>query len=145
MDGARIPELIDCSNHNTGAVFAVSCRDKSAQTLYALMAVAVWGVPRSPGSARRGITLFAIQLTLDLGWSVLFFGLESPGLALIELCLLVFFIAATMARFRSNTAKSRAAPATRLAFATESKLQSRVSTGRPGKVTATLEISFNQS
>jgi tryptophan-rich sensory protein len=68
-------------------------------TLYALMAVAVWDVWRSPGPARRAITLFAIQLALNLGWSILFFGLKSPGLALVGIVVLIVFIVATILEF----------------------------------------------
>jgi len=68
-------------------------------TLYAMMAVAVWDVWRSPRSSSRALTLFGIQLGLNLAWSAVFFGLRSPGLALIEITLLIFFIAATTREF----------------------------------------------
>lgn len=54
--------------------------------LYILMAVAAWRVWRTGDaeSGRRTFRWFAAQLSLNLLWSVLFFGLRSPGLAFIE-------------------------------------------------------------
>ena len=71
-------------------------------TLYTMMAVAVWDVWRSPGRTRRAVALFAVQLALNLGWSVLFFGLRSPGLALVEIVLLFAFIVATTLEFKRH-------------------------------------------
>jgi len=71
-------------------------------TLYAMMAVAVWEVWRSRGSPRRALTFFGIQLGLNLAWSFLFFGLRSPGLGLIDILLLIAFIAATILAFRRH-------------------------------------------
>lgn len=69
--------------------------------LYAMMAIAVWRVWREPASAARkpGLLLFWIQLTLNLLWSALFFGLQNPGLALLNILLLLFSIAATCRLF----------------------------------------------
>jgi len=64
--------------------------------LYVMMAVAAWLVWRAGrGEARRQLTLYAIQLALNLLWSVLFFGLKAPGAAAIEIVVLLAFIAAT--------------------------------------------------
>ena len=54
-------------------------------TLYAAMAVAVWDVWRSGRDTRRAVTLFAIQLALNVAWSAVFFGMRSPGLAFVEI------------------------------------------------------------
>ena len=56
-------------------------------TLYVMMAVAAWRVwTRATSHARRkAMSAFAIQLTLNLAWSVLFFGAKSPGMAAIEI------------------------------------------------------------
>ena len=59
--------------------------------LYVLMAVAAWRVWRGPQSAPRswGLIMFAVQLALNLLWSVLFFGLQLVGVAVIEILLLL--------------------------------------------------------
>jgi tryptophan-rich sensory protein len=58
--------------------------------LYALMSVSawrIWLIRERPG-ARRALTLHFVQLGLNALWSVLFFGLKQPGLALIEIVIL---------------------------------------------------------
>ena len=76
--------------------------------LYLAMAVAAWLVWRQGGTAaaKGPLTLFAVQLVLNLLWSCLFFGLKSPGLALVEIILLWAAIGATMVAvwFRSKAA-----------------------------------------
>lgn len=69
--------------------------------LYVMMGVAAWLVWQraGDGSARGPLLLFALQLLLNAGWSLLFFGLRSPGLALIEIVLLWLAIAATLWSF----------------------------------------------
>lgn len=69
-------------------------------TLFVLMAVAAWRVWRTD-DRRRGaaLALFVLHLILNLGWSVLFFGLRRPALALAELVLLWLAIAAVLAAF----------------------------------------------
>jgi translocator protein len=65
--------------------------------LYILMAVAAWRVWWVAGfrDARGALALFFIQLALNAGWSVVFFGLRAPGWALLEIVLLWVAIAAT--------------------------------------------------
>lgn len=70
--------------------------------LYIMMGVAAFVVwQRGWGSAgvRAAITAFAVQLVLNGLWSILFFGLRSPGLALIEIVVLWLAIAATAVLF----------------------------------------------
>lgn len=69
-------------------------------TLYVVMAVAAWRVWRSTG-ARRGqaLALYAAQLVLNLAWSVIFFGLRQPGLAMIDVAFLLAAVIATAAAF----------------------------------------------
>ncbi len=69
--------------------------------LYLLMAIAAWRVWRLPPSRPRSVALaaFGLQLALNLGWSVLFFGLQSPGAALVEIVLLLGAIAWTTRLF----------------------------------------------
>ncbi len=62
--------------------------------LYLCMAVAAWLVWRT-GSALIPLTFFAVQLAFNAAWSWLFFGLHSPGAALIDILLLWIAIAAT--------------------------------------------------
>ena len=69
--------------------------------LYLMMGLAAWLVWRQAeaGRARRPLLLYALQLLLNTCWSLLFFGLRSPGLALLEILLLWLAIAATLWAF----------------------------------------------
>jgi len=70
--------------------------------LYALMTIAAWNVWRVGGGwsgATPAITIFLIQLALNAGWPVIFFGLRSPGAALIEIILLWAAILASIIVF----------------------------------------------
>lgn len=83
--------------------------------LYILMALAAWLVWREAGGfrgAKLGITLFVVQLGLNVGWSLLFFGFRSPGWALAEIVVLWLAILATATAFwpRSRTAALLLAP-----------------------------------
>jgi len=70
--------------------------------LYVMMAIAAWLVWRtgSTPARRRAMAVFAAQLVLNVLWSYLFFGFHLPLAALVEMALLWFAIAATMAVFR---------------------------------------------
>ncbi len=65
-------------------------------TLYIFMAIAGWLVWRKVGfgQARQAFVCYFLQLALNLVWSFLFFGAQSPGAAFIEV--LVFLIAIIM-------------------------------------------------
>jgi tryptophan-rich sensory protein len=65
--------------------------------LYAMMAVAAWQVWQAAASPTRtlGITLFLIQLALNLGWTFIFFRQHQIGAALVEIVLLWIAIVAT--------------------------------------------------
>ena len=70
--------------------------------LYLLMGVAAWLVAREgldDSAVRLALTLYAIQLSLNLGWSVVFFGLRRPGLGLVVIVALFVAIAATAIAF----------------------------------------------
>jgi tryptophan-rich sensory protein len=69
--------------------------------LYLSMAIAAWLVWRRAGfaGARLPLTLFALQLLLNLAWTGVFFGLRMPGAAFAEIVLLWLFILATTAAF----------------------------------------------
>lgn len=70
-------------------------------TLFIGMAVSAWLVWRKRGltAAWLPLVLFVIQLGLNLLWSVLFFGMRSPGAAFIEIIVLWFSILATLIAF----------------------------------------------
>lgn len=68
--------------------------------LYAFMGIAAWIVWRSaPADRARPLALYGLQLILNVGWSALFFGLQSPGLAFFEIVLLWSAILATAMTF----------------------------------------------
>lgn len=70
--------------------------------LYVLMAVAAWRVWRHGGfrgASGRALGAYALQLALNLAWSVIFFGLRAPGPALAELAVLYVAIWATAILF----------------------------------------------
>jgi translocator protein len=68
--------------------------------LYTVMGIAAWIVWRSGSGGRtRPLGLYGLQLLLNAGWSALFFGLRSPGLALLEICILWLVILATSLTF----------------------------------------------
>lgn len=72
--------------------------------LYAAMAIAVWRVWRIVGwrNGFEPLFLFAIQLGLNLAWSVLFFGMHRVGAAMVCIAALWLGIAATAAAFRKT-------------------------------------------
>jgi len=74
--------------------------------LYLLMGISAWQVWRSTGlrAAVLPLALFGIQLLLNAAWSVLFFGLRSPGAALIDIVLLWCAILATVIAFWRHSA-----------------------------------------
>ncbi len=69
--------------------------------LYTLMAVGAWLVWRQAGEAPIALPLglYAVQLVLNGLWSVFFFGLHSPGLAMVDIVLLWLAIVATTYAF----------------------------------------------
>lgn len=71
-------------------------------TLYILMGIAAWRVWRTAGSntARAPLAVFALQLAVNLGWSVAFFGLRNPGLAVAVILVLDLLVLATALMFR---------------------------------------------
>ena len=70
-------------------------------TLYVLMAIAAWRVWRRRGAEgrRTALSVFALQLGLNLAWSFLFFGLRRIDLALLEVTVLLAAIATTAVLF----------------------------------------------
>ncbi len=72
--------------------------------LYTLMGISAWLVWKrgslSSPPVRAALSLFFLQLVLNALWSVLFFGLKSPLLALVDIVALLAAIVATIAVFR---------------------------------------------
>jgi tryptophan-rich sensory protein len=69
--------------------------------LYAMMAVAasiVWA-ERDRTDVCCPLGAFAVQLALNLAWPLLFFGLKSPLLAFLDICLLWVAAAVTATQF----------------------------------------------
>ena len=57
-------------------------------TLYIMMAFAAWRTWRKTGLKSVEMAAFGVQLTLNLAWSAIFFGLHNIGAALIEILVL---------------------------------------------------------
>ena len=68
--------------------------------LYAMMGLASWRVWRrqSPAS-RRALGWYGVQLGLNSLWSILFFGMRQPGLALAEIVVMWAAILITAIKF----------------------------------------------
>jgi translocator protein len=70
--------------------------------LYFLMAIAAWLVWRAAGSfdeAGFALALFGAQLSLNLAWSIVFFGLQSPALGVLAAIALDIAIGGTIFAF----------------------------------------------
>jgi len=60
-------------------------------TLYALMGVAaflIWRHGLRQRKVRVALTIFSVQLVLNIFWSIIFFGFQNPYLAFIEILIL---------------------------------------------------------
>ncbi|HEX8270036.1 MAG TPA: TspO/MBR family protein [Flavobacterium sp.] len=72
-------------------------------TLYVMMGIAagiIWSrIDFEREKVRQALLFFAIQLALNALWSVLFFGLRNPLLALIEIAILWLMIYETFIKF----------------------------------------------
>ena len=71
-------------------------------TLYLLMGIAasiIWAKGLSDRKTRLALIIFLIQLALNVLWSVIFFGLESPLFGMIAILALWVAILLTMFRF----------------------------------------------
>ena len=69
--------------------------------IYFLIAFSGWRVWLKTGisNAKGPFALYAVQLTLNLAWSFLFFGAQSPILGLIDIVILLAVIIANMIAF----------------------------------------------
>ena len=71
-------------------------------TLYVMMGIAAWRVWRAVerDTARGPLAVFALQLAVNLGWSIAFFGLRDPGVAVVVIVVLDLLVLATALMFR---------------------------------------------
>ncbi|NPV07371.1 MAG: tryptophan-rich sensory protein [Anaerolineae bacterium] len=68
--------------------------------LYTMMGAASWLVSRSDSPHKdRALRLYGLQLSLNILWSVIFFGLRRVDLALVEIAALWGLILATLTSF----------------------------------------------
>ena len=79
-------------------------------TLFVLMGIATWliwkqGIDKP--KVREALKIFLGQLTLNVLWSFIFFGLHNPGLAFLEIIFLWLAILATILSF-SKVSKTAA-------------------------------------
>ena len=90
-------DLTKPSFHPPDAVFGPTWT-----VLYILMGVAAWRVWRvaDRDTARGPLAMFALQLALNLGWSVAFFGLHRAGAAVAVILVLEVAVVATALAFR---------------------------------------------
>jgi len=86
--------------------------------LYAAMAVAVWLVWRTGGDVAAPLWLFAVQLALNVAWSVVFFGRRQLRGAVAVIVGLWIAIAATLVVFASIDAVAAALLVPYLAWVT---------------------------
>ncbi|HRE38766.1 MAG TPA: tryptophan-rich sensory protein [Chitinophagaceae bacterium] len=71
-------------------------------TLYIMMGIAlflVWKEDTSEELKKIAIALFSVQLILNFFWSFIFFNLQQPGWALVEIIAMWFFILLTIFAF----------------------------------------------
>jgi tryptophan-rich sensory protein len=68
-------------------------------TLYIVMAFAAWLVWKKTGLKSPEMVVFALQLALNLAWTILFFGLHRIGAALIEIAVLDMAVLAALLLF----------------------------------------------
>jgi translocator protein len=76
-------------------------------TIYALMGASLYLLITSPANRERtaALVLFSIQLLLNAAWTPAFFGLRSPGLALVVIVMLwIAIIAWTLRSHRVRPA-----------------------------------------
>ena len=74
-------------------------------TLFLMMAIAGWFVWQRAGvrDAAMALTLFGVQLVLNVAWSWIFFAAHLPGWAFVEIIILwLAILATTVAFFRSS-------------------------------------------
>jgi len=68
-------------------------------TLYTLMGISLYFVWNKKKNVKIPLTLFFTQLTLNSIWSIIFFGLQNPFYAFIEIIILWIMILLTIISF----------------------------------------------
>jgi len=71
-------------------------------TLYFLMAIAaylVWHKGINTPGIKRALVIFLLQLLFNGLWSILFFGLQSPVLGLVDIIILIILLVLTIIHF----------------------------------------------
>jgi translocator protein len=71
-------------------------------TLYALMGIAaflVWKKGWDRNDVRKALSMYGFQLILNASWSIVFFGMQNPGWALVNIVALWLTIVWTMILF----------------------------------------------
>ena len=68
-------------------------------SLYLLMGISLYLIWNKKTKSKKALIIFSIQLFLNSLWSILFFGLQSPFFAFIEIILLWFMILFTIILF----------------------------------------------
>lgn len=67
--------------------------------LYTMMGVAAWLVWRTPGRHTAALTLYAVQLAVNVAWSWFFFAARNGVLASMDVVLMLALVAATTVAF----------------------------------------------
>ena len=75
-------------------------------TLYTLMGISLYLVWNKKKNVKIPLTLFSIQLILNSIWSIIFFGLQNPFYALIEIIILWIMILLTIISFYKISKKA---------------------------------------
>lgn len=68
-------------------------------TLYTLMGIAsylIWKARKKNLQTKTALIIYAVHLVLNVLWSIIFFGLRNPGMAFVEIIILLIMILATM-------------------------------------------------
>jgi len=76
-------------------------------TLFILMGISlylIWREGFEKPLIKKGMMIFAVQLIFNIAWSMLFFGLKSPLLGLIDIILLWLLIVSTIMTFKKINA-----------------------------------------
>lgn len=78
--------------------------------LYFMIGIAIWFVyqAKSSFSKKKAYVFFGLQLFANMIWSVLFFAMENPRLALVDILILWVLIAFTIIEFRLHSKKGAA-------------------------------------
>lgn len=78
--------------------------------LYVMMGISVWLISRAPDTTRATLNyamrLFWLQFMLNLAWTPIFFGLHSPLLAFIVICMLWIAVLLTVSAFSKISIKA---------------------------------------